>query len=872
MLEYSPCNRQVFCRILFLFMSSLFSGHALMAASVPASVALEACESSENEPVNLVHTHETLQFPQPAQTPIGPIGQLSRVGYGVWVEVAALGLLGLLVVVLLKRLKPGRAAQGSLQGHRSAYAVRSTSRRPLNILLQLVFVALLILVADTAVRAYLISKGLDRSIGHVNSQDYSRASESLLEVQGLRDSALIGLMTPGFRSSVERIDVGRLLESSAVRAIYSDYPDSIDEANSAIGSLRPVSDVGVRVKGGLYSWLSQAWLEQGDSERALKYALEGYALDGRTRSNVCVAKYHLAAHYATNGRYSEAFSAAMSLGETACEVSDEERAVLYGFIARKQAQAYLMGEPPDTMRAVQVEEKAYQFMADLGVNIPFVTCDYAAALEPHSLALLAAGRPEAAVEAIEETAALVPQREFVDVVLPQALWHLGAKRLEERRFDESIASLERARLLPLGKDNSDILEMLVMAYMSKGSDAYENGKFNTAVDSIAKAHRLKQRDKNIAIALTDAYLGRADESMRAGDFTRATEDLATASRLAPSRRRQVKLRQQMVGSHQSRLAIFREAPDWLHAPSFTGEVVKDVNGDGVADGLIYYDGKSEQPAAVGYLSASGVLASVALLNADSEVIAALRDNNLDGELDERIDYQGGGLVKFIVDSDQDKSPDVLVNYNDEAGMVRQFLSGRFVMRFKSGMVATATDFLSSPDIFIRVFKNGEYIGRTETVVDTHFPNWQRGVVLDYTVGSIVGLEAWDEDTWTGNDLVDSYEFRNLPGSGIHKFSNNNVVVEIDVQPTDLPEGHVVWDEAPSTENVFLDNPTAIPELGHLIAKAHRARESVRFNRWVTKTLVMNLLVPRLIPFQSKVLRYLTELVIEYAVVDPLLGN
>jgi len=845
---------------------------SLHADFVPASIQVAKCDLPANAPARWVLSPEDLPIePTPLAEP-PPFPSAGSVGQGVYLETAL--LLVASVVLLWLAVRRGKVAKARRTPKASGafYASATPPSRGL-LFLRLAAGFFLVLFADHAFRASSTTLSLRKAEDHVRQSRYAEAGAALQRVEGLRKTSLIGFLTPGFDTSLEKVDVGRLREINGIYAVRQGLGTSLEEAEQGLALFEPVSPAGVAAVYAVESRRAQAFLEGGDPENAFKSALRGSALGSLSpavTSNLCAARYHYALDLTEKGRPQEALTLAKALEPPACHLGTEDRVVLRGVIARKEAELYLTGQRAKTAEAVAAEARAYGFMTDLGLNVPFVTCDYAAALEPHALALLAEDRPADSVAALEKTDALVPGREFVRVLMPKALWSLGTRHLSEQRYDEAIAALERGYALPEGRSDKDILDMLTLAHFSKGSRSFEEGELDTAVEAMTRAHDLKGKDRAITLALADAHLARADESLRVGERPAAVADAESAGRLTPQRRAQAEMRRSIAAGTPARLQRFERSSEFLRVPSFVGEVPKDVNDDGIADGVIYYGSDREKPAAVGYLSPrTGMPETVLLLDDESQVVGALRDNDRDGELDERIDYQGDRLAKLVIDSDRDRSPDVLIQYNDEAEMVRQYLSGRVLMRFKSGVVGAVVDPLNDADAYVKLFRNSQFVQRTETVIDTNFPSWRRGLTLDYTAGDVIGLEVWDEDVFF-DDLIDWGEYYEYPTSGIIRLKKGIVALEIDVEPTDLPEGHVIWDEAPSTSNIFRDNPMAVPEAADLVAGAHRARETVALNRWVTRQLVMYLLVPRLIPFENEVLRFLSEIVIEYTVVDPLL--
>ena len=193
------------------------------------------------------------------------------------------------------------------------------------------------------------------------------------------------------------------------------------------------------------------------------------------------------------------------------------------------------------------------------------------------------------------------------------------------------------------------------------------------------------------------------------------------------------------------------------------------------------------------------------------------------------------------------------------------------MHVKGGVISSVEDFFSDPDAYLRLKKNSRNIGRTSTSMDTYYPTWYEGVTLDYKFGDRVRLELWDEDLFS-DDLIDVYETAQLPTSGIYQFASRKAAVEVDVRPSTLPEGYQVAFDAPAVNaNIFRDHPTAVPVVADIVAGARGAEATTRAIQFVTKAVVLNVLLPRLLPRASGWQRFAAELVVEHGVLDPAMG-
>jgi hypothetical protein len=295
-------------------------------------------------------------------------------------------------------------------------------------------------------------------------------------------------------------------------------------------------------------------------------------------------------------------------------------------------------------------------------------------------------------------------------------------------------------------------------------------------------------------------------------------------------------------------------------------VPKDSDVDGAAEGVVYYGADPAKPLAVGELSQRH-LEPVRLLLLDNQQDAQViwRDHDGDGQLDERTTYSGGDASNLIIDVDSDWRPDVQVDFQDGQEFARYPLSGRMLMVMDDGVVGDMwLDIFSKADAYVKLFHNYELKFVSDTVSNSNFPIWNQGVVVHFRHGDRIGLELWDQDVITSDDLIDEYSTSSLPSSGIYRFDGGKAAIRMSVTPSELPEGHEVYMEAPDVEgNYFLDHPSAVEEYGELIAMAEADAVRAQVMQVVAKGVVFSVIAkssPN--PVQNRVLGFIARLVMD----------
>ena len=86
-------------------------------------------------------------------------------------------------------------------------------------------------------------------------------------------------------------------------------------------------------------------------------------------------------------------------------------------------------------------------------------------------------------------------------------------------------------------------------------------------------------------------------------------------------------------------------------------------------------------------------------------------------------------------------------------------------------------FKGLPDVFVRVFVNGNLQFSTSVKKDTCTPEWDETFTINYNDGDKIVIEVWDEDT-ASNDLIGRWKSTELPDGEISHGSFKNLKVSI----------------------------------------------------------------------------------------------
>ena len=696
--------------------------------------------------------------------------------------------------------------------------------------------------------------------------------------------------------AIEQPELGALQEQTGICAVA----DALSQGETS-DAVRFLTDFPIRSDAGREAHLAaltrdaKALLAAGETAAPVHRSVRALTLQPDLEpllGNLSIARYHHAETLVRAGDADAGLQLAKELDTPGSAIPRPDGEAMRGFAARAVARGLLENpQTADTRGAVAVLEEAHGYALDHGRTFVFIDCDLAAALEADALLQLVQKQPGAAVEALDRSDELVPERDVVKELRPKALLAHGSQLLQERRFEPAIHNLRRA-FDETGGNDETIRQTLGLAWFSSGGDAHEQGRLDDAITAYQEAVAVIPQDENVRFSLGEALTTRADDAFKTGRVAPAAADLEQAAEASPKHRQAACERLRYVPGMSDRIAAIRSSAGFLQAPEVAGEVPRDLDGDGRVDRAVYYGPDRDTPVAVAPpMRGSRPAAELAITSqpsaggtpgtsangtsAGGTPIAVLRDLNRDGSFDERVEYQNGSLSDLWTDVDGDAVPDVRgrlkLNYRDAFELNQQPLSGRVMMQIKGGVIAAAQDFFSDPDAYLILKKNWSYLGRTSTSMDSYYPNWYEGIALDYKYGDRVRLELWDEDLFD-DDLIDIYETAQLPSSGVYQFANRKAAIEIDVRPSKLPEGHRVDFDAPLVNaNVFRDSPTAVPEVADIVAGARGAETTTRAIQWATKAAVIHVLLPRLLPKAKGWQKFAAELVLEHAVLDPAMG-
>ena len=694
-------------------------------------------------------------------------------------------------------------------------------------------------------------------------QQYEEADASLDSMRGRQYGSLIWNLTPFYKPALERLDVDSLHTVNGMAAARKAIGDrDAGAARHSVSYFTQDTPPAIAAKLAALSHHGAWTLTDGATESAVESSLAAYQLDPgheNTRTNLCAARYHDTVALARAQRYADALNQADWLESPHCDLAAQDRAVLQGLIARIEALRYLDAEDPlaaPTAESVAVTEAAFSYGEENGSNLPFVRCDYAAALEAHAAASLARKDPETAVPALDRAEEVFPGRAFVAQMLPGALYALGNHRLYEEEFENALSAFGRGFELTHGEDPS-LVSGYANAHLLHGTKQHEDGDLDAAIESFEQAYQLQPRNADIQVALADTLLIRGDGRLKAAAPAAARPDFERAAVVSPQRRATAQMRQAFAENAPGRLASLNASPAWLGVPAVEAELPRDLNNDGKPDQVLYFGAAQEDPVAIGDVSSPyrEQPNRLLLLGSDEGTRIVLQDHDNNGFLDERITYSNASsaisgdangpavIDQLLIDADADSSPDVRVHYQDGVEYSRVFLSGRVTMVIREGVIgAEWADVFSKPDAYVKFYQNGSWMFTSDTIDDSIFPIWNQGIAIEYIHRDRIRLELWDEDFISSDDLLGVFETNELPATSIYRFrdqyGNSKGAVRVSVAPTDLPAGHTFQEQAPRpNENYFRDHEAALEEYGDLISAARQDAVRAMVMRHLAKTAV-----------------------------------
>lgn len=205
----------------------------------------------------------------------------------------------------------------------------------------------------------------------------------------------------------------------------------------------------------------------------------------------------------------------------------------------------------------------------------------------------------------------------------------------------------------------------------------------------------------------------------------------------------------------------------------------------------------------------------------------ISDTDKDGYF-EQWNYASNYSEYIYYDLDKDYRADWLTQLSEGNIIDEHPLSGVVSVRF-SAAIKNAADFFSEPDAFLILIKNGHLVGRSKTVENNTYPSFPDNFIIDYKHKDDVTIDIYDRDIFS-HDYIDSVTLKDLPESGYLITNKKQVVLAMNVIPSDRPEG--VYALSDNQENI---NPFETPswkkehsEIANIVnsARKERARANV----------------------------------------------
>ncbi|MDJ0835286.1 MAG: hypothetical protein QNK37_02155 [Acidobacteriota bacterium] len=686
-------------------------------------------------------------------------------------------------------------------------------------------------------------KAFDESKSHLSAAHSPRywTPVSFFGIVGYRQA----MARPRLEDMREVVNTSRLIE-----AIEAQSPSGTADALEALTPWKDANYAETRsaaVAGNTY--LARHRLISGNTGEALTLVEKAGRIDPkRVNPLLCRARYHHAAASIMNGAADSITPLLQELDMDECDLTDDTRVLLRIHYARERSAKMIDPQvgKGDSGKVLQLYRNAYEYSAVKDHPHDVVTCDLAGALGIHAVALTTHNQFSRAVAILDESDQLIPDQKFVREFRPKTLLMWGYRELQQGRYRKSIDILERAR-----KESRDpqITQALTSAWQAKGLAALEESQYETAVHDLKQAVKLSPHVPAIRKHLGEVYVKRGEVSLKTGDLNKARRDYNEASRTSGEHRQIARMILNSLGRGEQRMREINRAPSWLEVPGVKSFVPKDADRDGKVDYFAFYNGNAEHPIMVGRPQSTG---EIRLTDRDGNVTRIIRDQDRNGDYSERVDYNAGVIDALAVDVDRDRRPDVLRDYQGTESFIEKPLSGNIVLVMKSGVVGEETDPFNEPDLYIKFFMNGEYLGRTDHDQDTYYPIWNQGYVMNYRFGDRIQLQAWDADL-IYDDFIDRIDIGRYPEKGVYTFNLKRVAVNVDVRPSRLKDGHFIRDEVSGvSENIFRDYPASTPEASLIIAGAEASQEMTNIKRETAKWVALNVLIPAVLPTRSVV--------------------
>ncbi|MDO6477352.1 hypothetical protein Q4520_18170 [Alteromonas sp. 1_MG-2023] len=368
-------------------------------------------------------------------------------------------------------------------------------------------------------------------------------------------------------------------------------------------------------------------------------------------------------------------------------------------------------------------------------------------------------------------------------------------------------------------------QVIVRSYQVKASDYMEAGNYAAATSSLTEAS-LRSEDKDLHCQLSWVQGNYAMELISINEIDDAITAMSIAKRRCPDMLDLERMDARLTlakGSRALQRGQFEKAREYLTSLLSARELADIAKQHlnmlpQLKSFLTEYDhstGLSRLPHVEGVVCRmKGSECEMVELYSDDKRVGAARPGSAELQFfadgaqefivftshdnshyfNEVIRYNGSNAVSMY-DSDRDRSPDWRFDIRDGEIYKKNQLSGRIAVKFSAALSNDSQDWFSKPDMFIKTYRNGHYLGRTETQFNTYLPQYYTFAVIDYKHGDNVRLDFVDDDSFGafGYQLIEKHEYMGtleisqLPTTGFRAV-NEHIGLYMDVRETMLPEG------------------------------------------------------------------------------------
>ncbi|MFQ3247375.1 MAG: tetratricopeptide (TPR) repeat protein [Arenicella sp.] len=432
-------------------------------------------------------------------------------------------------------------------------------------------------------------------------------------------------------------------------------------------------------------------------------------------------------------------------------------------------------------------------------------CLYVGVLQEKGKLELSVGDSEQALKTLEYVESFTKNAHVTIDLLTSAYHDEGIRYFDLGDTEKSIKLMSVAYIR--NQDNTNIrcaLSILIMddavnqAYQSDFSEAYS--QMNKAT-SLCRYKGIDQSIASIALVRGEAYMRYSEWELAKREFV-----IAKAQGDLDQTRRATNLIADFGdGAAEKRHLIIEGARAWVDGiPRISGSICSEHSEEGVCLLIDFY--KDEKLIGKALPDMSEIQIEV------KDQLLVLKDAMEDGRFD-TAEFSEGAKRRVIIEKDGDHRLDRELLFDEKGTLVADDkYSGRILLSVPGGTSGSSRDFLSSSDSYLIVKHNNSYIGHTNTAVNTQFPTWREGFVIDYKRNDQIAMWMYDDDSGNvidnvfsgiaslfGNkelaidfddedDLIDSFVFNKLPESKLISGENGEAAIELKVVPTSLPPG------------------------------------------------------------------------------------